>query len=94
MSSTATAIAVEARASLIWNTFARWFCHPRVVIDGKVHHVPWGSHSFPVTPGSHTIEIFFKYLMIETCGRATVRMTVAEGETKRLNPDFPDGLLN
>ena len=82
-----TVILVEARASPI--TFFRWFCHPRVVIDEEVHHVPWGTRSYPVTPGTHIVEVFFKYLLMEKCGRDMIGVTVAEGETKRLGYSAP-----
>ncbi len=82
-----TAILVEARASPF--AFPRWFCHPRVVINEEVHHVPWGTHTFPVNPGGHTVEVFFKYLIWGKSGRAIVGVTVAEGETKRLEYSAP-----
>ena len=82
-----TAILVEARASPF--AFPRWFCHPRVVIDEEVHHVAWGTHSFPVTPGVHTVEIFFRSLIWEKSGRAVIGVTVAEGETKPLKYSAP-----
>ena len=87
MSGAATVILVEARASPL--SFYRWFCHPRVVIDEEVHHVAWGTHRFPVSPGSHTVEIFFKYLIMAKCGRAMAGVSVAEGETGRLKYSAP-----
>ncbi len=87
MSDAATVISVEVRASPL--SFYRWFCHPRVVIDEEVHHVAWGTHRFPVSPGSHTVEIFFRYLIMAKCGRAGVEGTVAEGETQRLKYSAP-----
>ena len=80
-------ILVEARVSPL--SFSRWFCHPRVVIDEAVHHVAWGTHPFPVSPGSHTVEVFFKYLIMEKCGRAMVAVTVPEGAARRLEYSAP-----
>ncbi len=91
MNDAATAILVEARASPL--AFPRWFCHPRVVIDEEVHHVAWGTHTFPVNPGSHTVEVFFKYLIWGKSGRVIVGVTVVEGETKRLTYSAPFNLL-
>ncbi len=86
MNDAATAILVEARASPF--AFPRWFCHPRVVINEEVHHVAWGAHRFPVSPGAYIVEVFFQYLFMAG-GRAVVGVTVAEGETKRLKYSAP-----
>ena len=83
----ATAILVEASASPF--AFPRWFCHPRVVIDEEVHHVTWGTHAFPVNPGSHIVEVFFWYLIWGKSGRVMIGVTVAEGETKHLRYSAP-----
>ncbi len=82
-----TVIQVEAHASPL--SFYRWFCHPRVLIEDEVHHVAWGTHRFPVGAGSHTVEIFFKYLIMEKSGLAMAEVTVAEGETQRLRYSAP-----
>jgi hypothetical protein len=87
MSSPATVILVEARTSSL--SFYRWFGHPRVVIDEEVHHVAWGTHRFLVSPGNHTVEVFFKYLRIGNGGRAEVEVAIAEGETRRLKYSAP-----
>ena len=82
-----TVIEVEAYASPL--SFYRWFCHPRVVIDGEMHLVTWGEHHFSVSPGSHTVEIFFRYLLMEKSGRATAEVGIAEGETTHVRYSAP-----
>ena len=87
MSGTATAIQVETGFFPL--SFFLFFCHPRVVIDEETHQETWGTHSFPISSGSHSVKVFFKYFTMEECGANTIEVNVAEGETKRVKYSAP-----
>ncbi|MFE0733122.1 trypsin-like serine protease [Streptomyces antibioticus] len=61
---------------------------PRVIIDGKVHEVRWGSHDFTLAVGLHEIKIFVPYINNPECCPAsttakidTLNITLIEYKT-------------
>lgn len=51
---------VEVKLSFFALAFFFFACTPRVEIDGKVRKKAWGTHFFPVSPGKHTIKVYFR----------------------------------
>ena len=70
-----------------------YFCTPRVEIDGKVETRPWGTHVFPTTAGTHTVKIYFPYLINPQCGANTIDVTVTEGNLTRVQYNMPPWML-
>ena len=62
------------------------FCRPRVVIDGHVTKTRWGTKLFKLEPGTHSVEIYFRYLWMAKCGRNSLEVTVEDGQIR--NVDF------
>jgi hypothetical protein len=55
---------------------------PTIWIDGEEHKRAWGTWTFPVGPGTHTIEI--AYMWIVERGREKIEVAVEPREIKRL----------
>jgi len=62
---------------------------PTVVIDGTPHRESWGTRFFELSPGPHTIKIFFKYLFWRECGANSIDVNVVEGQTSRVEYSSP-----
>ena len=58
---------------------------PNYEIDGKLEKRPWGTFSFPVAPGVHNVEVSYPWLFIRRAGKASVAVSVAEGQTVRVH---------
>lgn len=58
---------------------------PNIVIDGHLERRPWGSHTFELEPGDHHVEISYPYLFFRRCGANSVRLTLEQGETRRVH---------
>ncbi len=56
------------------------FCSPIVEIDGVAHEAKWWKKQYyPLTPGDHTVTIYFRYFRRPDCGRNSRSITVASG---------------
>lgn len=87
MAGTSTAIQVETGFFPL--AFLLFLCTPRIVIDGQLHEAPWGVQSFPVSPGSHTVRVFFRYLVMSEAGANAIEVNVGAGDTKRVKYTAP-----
>jgi hypothetical protein len=65
------------------------FCMPRVVIDGVEHRRPWGENFFPLKPGRHTVEVFFRYVVQAHCGYNALDVVVRPGQVQRVRYWMP-----
>jgi hypothetical protein len=68
------------------------FTRPTVVIDGHANVCPWGEHFFPLEPGPHQIEVFYRYLG-GRAGRVSVGIDVAPNEVVRASYRAPNSVL-
>ena len=60
---------IEVKVGFFPLAFFLFACKPRIVIDGAEPEVRnWGTHFFPVSPGRHTVKIYFRYLFKAECG--------------------------
>ena len=57
---------------------------PNIEIDGHLERRPWGTHSFQVPAGEHTVEVSYPWMFNDRCGRNAVQVTVRSGETVRI----------
>jgi hypothetical protein len=62
---------------------------PRVLIDGVEHRRPWGEHFFPLRPGRHTVEVFFRYAVQARCGYNSLDVVVRPGQVQRVRYWMP-----
>ena len=75
-------IEVSATHSPLAYVYAR--VKPTIEIDDSVTKRPWGSHSFSVAPGTHTVAVSYPWLFKRRCGRNEVEVEVGAGETIRV----------
>ena len=64
-------------------------CRPRVVIDGQITKERWGTKFFNLERGTHTIEIYFRYLWMRKCGRNEIEVIIGDSEVRGLDFYMP-----
>jgi hypothetical protein len=55
-----------------------------IEIDAHVERRPWGTHTFDVPAGEHTVAVSYPWLFTSRAGRNSVTVTVRAGETTRV----------
>ncbi|HUQ62195.1 MAG TPA: DUF2510 domain-containing protein [Acidimicrobiales bacterium] len=61
----------------------------RVVVDGRLYELPWGTTVFPVYPGRHRVRVSFKYLFMTDAGANQADVDVTPGQTVEVNYRAP-----
>ena len=61
----------------------------RIAINGQRYELPWGTHTFPVGPGRHSVRVSFKYLLPSDAGGNEVEVEVEPGSTVRVRYRAP-----
>jgi hypothetical protein len=79
---------IEAKVRFFPLAWFLFFCSPRIEIDGIVHEKTWGTHFFPVTPGKHTIKIWFMYFSSPR-GTNSIDVQVVDGHVSRISYYMP-----
>lgn len=80
----AATLSVSARAEGFLARLRVVLASPVVEIDGVTHVISWwGTHSFVVAPGQHTVRVWYKR-HDSTAGHAALRVVLGPGETLRL----------
>jgi hypothetical protein len=69
--------------------FIYYLCTPRITIDGVETETRWGTHVFPVRPGTHSVRIAFRYLLAKNAGENSIDVTVSPGLLARLRYRAP-----
>jgi hypothetical protein len=64
-----------------------------VVIDDHLYELPWGEHFFPLEPGSHEVEVSYRYLRLSRVGRASALIDVAPNHVRRVSYRAPKSVL-
>src|SRR5258706_2796164 len=67
---------IQVETSFFPLSFFLYLCTPTMVIDGVAHRRPWGTHSFQLEGGLHTVRIFFGYLFMSNCGDNSINVVV------------------
>ena len=80
---------IEVKAGFLPLAFLLYFTKPTITIDGSANKGVWGTNSFTVTPGKHTVKVAFKYLAKSNTGENSIDVNVAEQETKRISYKAP-----
>ena len=73
-------IVVRVRHSVF--AFIYEFFTPTIRIDEERYRRSWGTHSFDVAPGTHTVSVSYPWIFSPECGKATADVEVGPGETK------------
>ena len=68
------------------------FTRPTVIIDDHPEECPWGEHFFPLEPGPHQIEIFYRYLG-RRAGRVSLEVDVMPHQVIRALYRTPNSIL-
>ena len=63
-------------------------CKTTIAVDEDSVQERWGEHFFPCEPGSHRVQVSFRYLR-ERLGDAIMDVTVEPGQTVRVNYQSP-----
>ncbi len=81
---------IEITAKFFPLAFLLFFFPPTFVVYGQATRAKWREPLvFPVTPGPHTIRVFFTYLFLREAGRAEAQVDVPEGTTRRVGYKAP-----
>jgi len=67
---------IQIETSFFPLSFFLYLCTPTIVIDGVACQRPWGIHSFQLPGGMHNVRIFFKYLLMDSCGFSQINVVV------------------
>jgi hypothetical protein len=68
------------------------FTHPTVIIDDHPEECRWGEDFFPIDPGPHQIEIFYRYLG-KRAGRASLMVDVRPNQVIKASYRTPNSVL-
>ncbi|MER5432327.1 hypothetical protein [Streptomyces sp. NPDC002588] len=66
-----------------------YFIGLTVEVDGKAHKGAWRSRFIPTTPGSHQVNVYFRYLFKTRCCEAGITVEVREGQMVELEYRAP-----
>jgi hypothetical protein len=58
------------------------FTRTTVIIDGRLHELPWGQHFFPLELGRHQLQVSYRYLHLSRAGKASILVDVAENAVR------------
>ena len=62
---------------------------PVIEIDGERHKRYWGTHSFEVAPGRHTVRAWHRWFFFSQCHFSETRVDVSANSTVRLRWSTP-----
>jgi hypothetical protein len=66
-----------------------YFVGLTVEVDGVAQSGKWRSRFIPLTPGSHQVNVFFRYLFKQRCCEAGATVQVADDQTVTLEYRAP-----
>jgi hypothetical protein len=69
-----------------------WLCRPQVRIGAITRRRYWGTHTFDVLPGDHSVRVSVPYFGM-SFGPAEIPLAVEPGATIKLRYD-PPGMFN
>lgn len=84
MADAQTGIAIKSRPFLGFLGFMLYIFPVTVKIDGVAHAVNWNEHFFAVAPGTHRVEVTWKYFWFLDVNRADMMVQVNPGQVTRL----------
>lgn len=69
------------------------FARTNVTLDGELRELPWGEQYFPLVPGSHQLQVSYRYLWMPAAGNASISVDVPENEVVRVSYRSPISVL-
>ena len=60
-----------------------------VEVDGQAQKGAWSSRFVPLTPGSHRVDVYFRYLFKARCCEAGTTVELREGQVVELEYQAP-----
>jgi hypothetical protein len=91
MEGTRTAIQVTAKFFPL--AFLLYATKPTVTVDGTPSVASWGTNSYDVSSGRHTVKVAFRYLWMKECGANSIEVDVPEGKTTKVRFYMPPWML-
>ena len=82
-------IAIQVETSYPTLAFLLSAFNTRIVINGQRYELPWGTNTFPVGPGLHSVRVSFKYFLPSDAGGNEVEVDVQPGRTVRVRYRAP-----
>jgi len=84
---------IEINTSFYPLSFFLYLCTPTIIIDGQRTQRPWGTHNFPLAGGMHQVRIYFRYMLMDTCGDASINVVVQPNCVHRIVYEAPMGFI-
>lgn len=84
---------IEVKTGFFLLAFILFMCTPVIEINGEKNRRPWGNHFFDLAPGDYVVKIYFPYLFMSECGANQLKVSVAEGNVKKISYRAPLILL-
>jgi hypothetical protein len=72
---------IQLTAKIFPLAFIALLFKPFVEIDGQPTRGTWSTQFIPTTAGNHSITVYWKYFGFFPSNRATMQITVPEGQT-------------
>ena len=85
---------IQVETSFFPLSFFLYLCTPTIIIDGQPNSRSWGVHNFPTAGGMHQVRIFFRYLLMETCGDASINVVVQPNCVHRVVYEMPPWMFS
>jgi hypothetical protein len=85
---------IQIQTSFFPLSFFLYLCTPTIIIDGQAMQRPWGTHNFPMPGGMHNVRIYFRYLLMETCGDASINVVVQPNCVHRVVYEMPPWMFS
>ncbi|MHB1340350.1 MAG: hypothetical protein ACYC77_03305 [Coriobacteriia bacterium] len=79
-----TTATIEVLTSHMPGSAAQDMVTPIIEVDGQPHQGTWGLNTLLVSPGTHTIKAYHRWLVFKQAYASTTTVDVAEGQTVRL----------
>ena len=84
---------IEIKTGFFPLAFILFFCTPVIEINRQKNIKSWGTHFFDLTPGEYVVKIYFPYLFMPECGANQLKVSIVEGQTKRITYNMPPWML-
>jgi hypothetical protein len=86
---TTSTTGIQVKTSFFPLAFFLFFCDPVIVIDHNPLKAYWGTRFFSVTPGKHTVKVYFRYFWMAECGANSIKVRVERNQIVKVNYFMP-----
>ena len=70
-----------------------YFVNPVIEINDNRFPGKWGKRHFELPPGEHILKIYFPYMFYKECGANTVRISLEEGQIRKVEYYMPPWMM-